>query len=378
MSTATLRYAPWQDKSHLSRSQYDSLTAAVSKVLCHTISLPDSHLDVAWARSFVRTYAQDDAQHAMQVLDKEVKGTKLNPHELSVHRLTLQLAKRLAQIRDGLDVSVLVDLAVSYGAGNASSMKSIFQESCMATPSLRESFVDDVVPAFEASLQDVQNRSASSTRKVAYVLSQLLRCGPTIVVSFVQTKDFILKLATCYHAGLDNFANYHGGVTLQVQDPAAAAGWQRDWLYTKASLVDSFHAIVQTLLECGHNEQLFDLLFSILDLPSSSISEHTAPIPFISQPLLADYQYAFDLSGVLSDKLQGADDARTDLLASTLAKLSPSPHGTKPAGGLSLIIKKEPLGRKIEPATGSDGKGKGKARIQDPVVCKIQSIPHRC
>jgi activating signal cointegrator complex subunit 2 len=372
----TLRFAPWHDRSHLSQSQYGPLTVAVSKVLQHALSTPDSRLDVAWARAFVRTYVQDDAKHTLQVLDTGAKESKLTAHEILVRKSTLQLAQRLAKIRDGLDASVLVDLAVSYGAGNASSLRTIFQEACKATPSLRESLKTDVVPAFGASLQEVQNRSAASTRKVAYVLSQLLSCGSVIVTSFVQDKDFVLTLARCYHAGLDNFANYHGGFTLQ--NPEAVAGWQRDWLYTKTSLVDSFHAIVLTLLQGDQpddKDRLFDLLFSILELPSSSSSEHSTPIPFISQSLLADYNYAFDLFSALSDKFQGVDDARVDLLTSALAELSPSPRGAKPAGGLSFLIQNEVHPRQSQPTTVSKEKGKAKAPHQDSQVRRLSCWP---
>ena len=379
MSIDKLRYAPWHDKTRLSPSQYETLTGAIFKILCHTVSIPDTRLDVIWAREFVRTYAQDDAKHGLQVLDEEAKETNLTLHEVSVRKLTLHLARRLSKIRDGLDVSILVDLAVSYGVGNPLSLREIFQEACTTTPSLRESFISEVVPAFGTSLQEVQSRSSSSTRKVAFVLLQLLRCGPIVVNSFLQTKDFALTLARSYHAGLDNFAKYHGGVTLQVQDSEALPGWQKDWLYTKASLVDSFHAIVQTLLQSDQpsdKDHLFDLLFSISELPSSSTSEHITPIPFISQPLLADYQYAFDLSGVLIDRFQGVDDPRVDLLASTLVELSLSPQGTKPAGGLSLLIKNNALAQDVEPATDVKGKGKAKAARtnQDPTVRKKCSL----
>ena len=369
MSLAQLRYAPWHDKCRLSPSQYESLTAAVSKVLCHTI-IPDTGLDVTWARGFICTYAQDVAKHTLQVLDEDANETQSTPHEVPIRRLTFCLAQRLSKVRDGLDVSILVDLAVSYGAERPHSLRTIFQDACTTAPTLRESFMGEVVPAFGTSLQDVQNKSISSTRKVAFVLSQLLRCGPMVVKSFVQTKDFVMTLARSYHAGLNNFANYHGGITLQIQDSEAASGWQSDWLYTKVSLVDSFHAIVQTLLQGeqpNDKDHLFELLFSISELPSSSTSEYLTPIPFISQSLLADYQYAFDLSGVLSDRFKGVDDARVDLLASTLVEVSTSPQGTKPAGGLSLLIKDT---RRVEPTADLKGKGKAKVSNQFPEVCR--------
>ena len=382
MNIVTPRFAPWQDKSRLSPSQYEALTGAVSKVLHHTISIPDSDLDVSWSHRLLRTYVQDDARHTLRALDIKATEAKLAFHELMIRKAMLQLALRLAKIRGGLDVVVLIDLATTYGANNATSLRVIFQEAYKATPSLRERFKVDVVPAFVSSLQDVQSRSASSTRKVAYVLSQLLRCGSAIVTSFMQDEEFIPALAQCYHIGLDNFAKNHGGVTLQ--DSQAAAGWQRDWLYTKTSLVDSFHAIVQTLLQGKQphdGDKLFDILFSILELPSSSISERTTPVPFVSQSLLADYQYAFDLSGVLSTRLHGVDVARVDLLASMLAELSPSPHGAKPAGGLSLLIPNDAQVRKAEPAIHSATKGKGKASHQDLEVYRISGLslgaPHQ-
>lgn len=365
MTIGTLRFTPWHDKSHLSPSQYEPLTIAVSRVLQNVLITPDSHLDVAWAQTFVRAYVHDDAKHTLQVSDRDANEFRLTAHESSVRRSTLQLAQRLAKVSGGLDASVLVDLAVSYGTGNASPLRLIFQEACKATPSLEESFKVDVVPAFGKSLLDVQNRSASSTRKVASVLSQLLRCGSAIVTSFVQDKNFVLTLARCYHAGLDNFANRHGGFALHNRE--ATAEWQKDWLYTKTCLVDSFHAIVLTLLQGEQpidKDHLLDLLFSILELPSPSPSGQTTRIPFISQSLLSDYQYAFDLSSALGERFQGVEDARVALLVSTLAGLSPSPRGTKPAGGLSLLI--QSVAPQQSESTVSKGKGKAKAPNQEP------------
>ncbi|KAF8591311.1 hypothetical protein K439DRAFT_1380796 [Ramaria rubella] len=364
---ADLRFAPWQNKNQLSSSQYSLVTTVVSKVLSYTVSLPADKLNVPWTRAFIRTYAQDEASHALYILDEHgATATKLSPHELSIRKSTLLLAGRLARVQDGLDASILVDLAVAYGASNSSTSRTIFEEACTSTPSLFEQFKGDVVPAFTASLQDVQRKALSSTRNAATVLSRLLACGSSIVKLFMQDKDFVLTLARCYHIELDNIATARGGIKLSAVNTSTANGWQRDWLYTKTGIINSFHAIVQTFLQSQtpHDKDLlFVMLFAIMELPSSSASDCTIPIPFVSQSLLVDYQYSYDLSSVLNDKFRGADDARVDLLVATLAELSQSPHGPKPAGGLSLLIK-DAVRVHREP-TASISKGKAKASNHD-------------
>lgn len=378
MSVAALRFAPWHDKTHLPPTKYASLTAAVSRVLFHAVFVPENNLDIGWARTFVRSYAQDAAAYALQVLDGQEGSddTKPSPEELSIRKLTLQLAGRTARVKGGLGVSVLVDLAVAYGTRNATFLKMVFEEACKSTPSLLEELKMELVPAFRTILQDTEHGSPKTIRKAAYVLSQLLHIMPHGFTPFTEDQEFVLVLSRCYQIGLDSLAASRGGMTVEPME--SSAEWRKDWLYAKVGLLDSFHAIVQGLLPSRTlpeaESRLFDIIFAILQLPPPSTSPPSPSTPFVSQSLLADYQYAFDFSSVLNERFRGTDDARVDLLAATLADLAPSFNSPKPSGGLSVLLQGDNWVKKAVLPSGPNGESK--PIKQDPHVSNRARISH--
>ncbi|KAF8524284.1 hypothetical protein BU17DRAFT_43029 [Hysterangium stoloniferum] len=353
--TATIpRYAPWSAKKQLTPAQYTSLTVAVSKVLNQKVAVVDTKFDIEWAKTFICSLVQDNAYHILQSLNSvATQEPNVSTYEKLIHQYTLKLAERLAKIRNGLDIASLVDLAVVYGSSHVVSVRNIFTDACNSTPSLLDHFKNQAIPAFNANLKKIQSVPLEMARKTTYILSQILLCGSPLVILFVSSTEFIQTLSKCYHVDMETPSNSQGGPTAEAQ---------KDILHIKTSLLDSLHAIVKTLLNNADNDALFDMLFAFLELLSSS-SDNTIKTPFVSQSLLADYQYAFGLSNMLTEKFASLDDARVDLLSATLADLSPVSAGSKDAKGLAPLLKDHVPRRKdmSVPAQSSDIKGKGKA-----------------
>jgi activating signal cointegrator complex subunit 2 len=173
-----------------------------------------------------------------------------------------------------------------------------------------------------------------------------------------------------------------------------ADDWETIWMETKVDLIDTFHIILTTTLKdissssgptlAREAECAFDIIFSLLDLSSSSIPfSHSAPsgtlppiTPFLNRSLLADYQQAYSLSQTLTSVLHHAaeKDARIDLLESSLRSLesnlsesgADSGKGHKDAGGLKLLLRSSG----VPPGVDHRGhrKGKGKAHPAIPPV----------
>jgi activating signal cointegrator complex subunit 2 len=203
----------------------------------------------------------------------------------------------------------------------------------------------------------------------------------------------MLALARAYDEGLAGIAGSYGGVRGYLfegewAEEGEVDEWERVWVETKVGLMDSFHLLLGGLVgglvgeEVGVGseglgrevERSFDIIFAILDLPSTTTptpTSSTTPTPFLNRPLLADYQHTYDLSRTLSSTLsrhqrEREKDARLELLESTLRSFD-DVSGTrreKGAGALKILLRSSG----IQPGIDNRGnsKDKGKARAPPP------------
>lgn len=301
-------------------------------------------------------------------------------------------------------------------------------------------------------------------RKIATCVISFLRVAPLkVVVRFAKDRRFMVALARVYDDGLNNVARNYGGTgriyaILQGRDLTATSqtgravgataihmfasssaslgavlleDWQKLWLETKIVLIDSFHLMFNTMMEDvtkkaaeGTNdnalqaehrrfllatlEVTFDIIFELLDLPSSLTSavdsfagssatgQQPPPLtPFLNQSLLTDYQNCYDLSQTLnkiSQKVQKEKeerDARLDILEYRLKALEgdipadAGKSGGKDPGVLRLVLRssgappgidnlgrgtKSHLRRSEETSTGDKGKGRAPSPLPIPAA----------
>ena len=111
-------------------------------------------------------------------------------------------------------------------------------------------------------------------------------------------------------------------------------------------------------------EYAFDLIFTLLGLPSTTQSPNTTP--FVDCSILYDYQRAYSLSLTLATLLAKRDDARWDLLESRLqeAEQRISAEGTLQLGGMKLLLKSSG----VMPGIDNRGDRKGKQKASPEVV----------
>lgn len=367
MANETILRLPAYPSAHarksLSPSQLATMNQAIASALQQAIALPPKRFDTSAAQSFISSYAQDTAR---QVLDSLIWESQ--PYEKLIHKRALHLAEKLAST---LDVQTLLDLAVIYASTNRTKLRLIFAAALQTTPSAIET---ELIPAFTALLSS--SHGLYALRKTSYCITSFLRVSPTDTIrKFCHAKDFVLALGRSYDGGLASIAQSYGG--LVVSNDRDPDEWERLLVETKVSLMDTFHIIITGLLDdlcsaqgvylAAESERTFDLIFALLELPSSSSSSSSAT-PFLNRSLLADYQQSYDLSRTLASSLKHAaeKDARLDLLESTLISLD-IPQGSAPdqktkhknPGALKILLRSSGI------APGIDNLGKGRAQHTD-------------
>jgi activating signal cointegrator complex subunit 2 len=381
----------------LSASQLATINQTISSSLLQTIALPPAKRDTPAARTFLASYAKDTAIQVLQGLIWEPQST-LSKDDKLIRKQVLILAEKLAS---RLDIQKLLDLSIVYASTNISQLQSIFTAAVQSNTNLRTVEVD-LVPAFTQLLTPAQGLYA--IRKTAHSLASFLApCPPDLLRPFAHSKPFIIALASIYDQGLASIAHSYGGLSvLRNALSREPDEWEPIWVATKVSLMDSFHLILNTLLLdvssasgralAAEAERTFDIVFALLELPSSSspseINANVTPIPFLDRPLLTDYQHAYSLSQTLASALRNAaeKDARLDLLESTLQSLDSESSKSNP-GVLKILLRTSGVPPGIDnigngsrvrstlpaaPAINSKGKdkGKGKARVltTDPYI----------
>ncbi|KAJ7634761.1 hypothetical protein FB45DRAFT_790113 [Roridomyces roridus] len=346
-------------------SQLAATRKSIASALLTTAALPATKRDTPATRNFISTYAKDTARATLEALIWE---TPIPREDRLIRKRALVLAEKLAP---SLDLQTLVDLAIIYARTNGTQVRAILAAGLESNPPEVQA---ELLPAFIALLGSSQGLYA--LRKTGYCISSVLRvCPKNVLRVFTHSKEFVLSLAKAYDAGLSTLAHSYGGLSLS--ESRESDEWERIWVETKVSLVDSFHIIVRALLEdmasssgaalAAEADRTFDIIFSLLALPSQSNS--SGETPFLDRSLLADYQQTYDLSHTLASSLRKVreEDARLELLESQLQSLS---SGQKDPGALKIILKSSGIPPGIDylgKGRQADPKGKGKeAPVEDP------------
>ncbi|PFH50856.1 hypothetical protein AMATHDRAFT_75327 [Amanita thiersii Skay4041] len=377
--TLLATYPSTQTRKSLSPSQAASLYQTILLSLQNTLSLPPKNREVPASTKFIASYARDAAQQALNSLIWDTEVT-LSSNERLIQQRTIQLAESIAGSTSlvkegwGIDVQILLSLAVAFARSHTKRLRSIAQEAVKCNPQLIQAVRDELVSSFTLLLSP--NPSSSSgglyaVRKTAHSLLCFLRISPPEVVKlFAYNKPFVLALAKMYDTGLAAIASVYGGLNVLrsaiPESPATTRepdDWERIWVSTKVALVDAFHTILRCIFDdlaasSGNqlgvaSEQAFGIMFSLLELQSSSTSQQNVPrTPFLNLSLLGDYQRTYDLCHTLSTSLRHAaeKDPRLDLLESSLRSLEAqeldddsgaTSHSGRPksAGALKLLLR---------------------------------------
>ena len=398
--------------SSLSSSNQASLTNHISTALLQTLALPPTKRNTPATRNFLSSYANESAKQALKGLiwenDNNQNGKK-GGSETVIKSRALLLAEKLAP-SDGLDMQTILDLCIVYSQSHPNRLKTILSTS----PSLTSFAISsDLLSAFTTLLSPAHSSGLHGLRKTSHCLLSLLRCSPPQLVQiFSGDKNLILALGQAYDEGLAVLARSYGGLRME-QSSEEGDDWERIWLETKVSLMDSFRILLNSILtdissksgpDLAHEtERAFSILFTLLEIAPSTISATSntpaRQTPFLNQSLLSDYQHSYSLSRTLSSVLQQVAkyDARVESLESTLRSLeisSSNEGGFKDPGALKILLRSSGVqlgidnlgrGRKTQSEPkGADTKGKGKgkavppASIQDPdldlKVAQILSI----
>ena len=389
-------YPSIQIRKSLSPVQLATVNQTISTSLLHIISLPPAKRDTQAARRFVATYAKDTA---IQVLNGLIwDSPPRSKDDKTIRGRTLLLAEKLAPSPAGLGIQGLIDLSIVYAPTNVSRMKSIFAAVVASDPSFVATVETDLVPAFTQLFSPTQGLYA--VRKASHCVTSFLNSSPPeILRCFARDKAFILALASLYEQGLASIASSYGGLSaLGNADSREVDEWELLWVQTKVALIDAFHLIVRTLLNdlssssgaslAAESERTFDIIFALLELPSSTTNNDTLPpTPYLNRSLLTDYQECYSLSRTLATALRHAaeKDARLDLIESTLQSLdSHDPSGSKNPGALKILLRSSGIspgmdnrgnGSRVQSTAAGPGigKGKGKAPALPPADDASQS-----
>jgi activating signal cointegrator complex subunit 2 len=372
VTTTVFRLPPYpstQSRKTLSPSQLSSLYKTISSALLVAVSSPPEKRDTLSLSKYIATYVKDVAFHTLQNIiwnDVSKKIDPLSPDEKLIQSHSLRLAEKLASSPPGLDIQTLLDLSIIYSRIYPSQLHTVFQASLTSDSELPKAIAKDLIPCFTLLLtqRSPHSQGLYAQRKTAECVYTFLRAckgSPRLIRPFVHDKEFILALASLYDVGMIAICASYGGIPALMSGITArdreADDWERIWVETKVALIDSFHIILSTLLDdlastptgtilAAEAERAFDIVFTLLDVStSSSSSTDTAPIPFLNQSLLADYQQAYTLSKSLASSLKHAEekDARLDLLESMLDSLDTTSAGRdskqKDAGALKILLR---------------------------------------
>ncbi|KAI8972818.1 hypothetical protein BD414DRAFT_211324 [Trametes punicea] len=388
-------------RASLTPSQSATLLQTVHTAVSQVLSFSDAQIATPSTVAFLASYVKDAAQQALQSLvwggSDSGQTSRLTQTERKIRHAVFLLAERLAPL-GALDLQTLVDLSVAYARVSPPRLRALFSAAFVQSP--RSSLLIDqartsAVPAF-ATLLSTPSQGLYGLRKTAHILLCFLRpASPELARLFARSKTFIRALATAYDAGLASLAQTYGGfrslsaLTADREPTRELDEWERLFLETKVDLLDTFHALVRTLLDdvasiahagpalAAQSEPAFEIVFDLLELPSPSSSrtgggngstDALPPTPFLNRPLLADYQHAYDLSRTLADVLRRTEDARADLLESALRAMSADAAATSGgapgsrAGPLKLILRSSG----VPPGIDNLGRGPtGKVSVSD-------------
>ena len=399
-------YPSTSSRKRLSPSQASTLNQTIASTLGTVLALPPEKRDTPSTRQFLATYSKDTAFQTLQNLiwREPTTTTSLSADEKAIQKRCLLLAEKLAQSPPGLDIQMLLDLSIINARVHPSQLHRVFSAALQSDPSLPQIISNDLVPSFTTLLsqQSPSSQGLYAQRKVAECIFSFLRGAkgiPELIRPFAQSKPFIAGLASLYDSGMASIAVSYSGIPALMTGISAenreADEWESIWVETKVAVLDSFHLVLTALLDdlaaCPQGprlaeeaERTFDIIFALLEVPSSSSSDIPGT-PFLNQTLLADYQQHYNLSRTLSTALRHAHekDVRLDLLESTLQSFDSGQGSNKP-GALKILLRSsgiqpgiDNLGKRnthsqpaqpptTAPQTHPDLKGKRKAQPPDP------------
>lgn len=359
MAVATLQLTPytWQRTQQFSKTQQNELANAVSKVLYNIISSDERslerHPDLSWLRTFVSAYAGDVARHVLHCLvddplqSAESYWSEESHPERAIRKLTLQLASLLVRTHtqdtdtgSALNLSDLVDLAIIYAVDHPKTIGDAFADLFLSPPGLTRLFKGGLVSSLRKSLGGIDSHSTSTLAcKKSYIVSRILvgissgHHAGSLATVFIKDTGFVEAMAEAYRV-----------CHFKLSD-ANDLDRQR-WFRTKIELIDSFHALIESLLRDipDNSHVLFDTLLMLLSRDSSSSTGPAAPSstsmsPLNTQGILHDYEYAFTLSRRLIELFGTShEDFRACSVIDSLRELVPQQNGTKTAGSLAPFL----------------------------------------
>jgi activating signal cointegrator complex subunit 2 len=352
---------------------YKTIEATVLDIL----ALPLQHQCSPATLTFVASFARDAAVQTLRSLSDDQRYVI---EDQVIRERMLFLLDNLASSSLGLDLQTFFDLSIVYCRTRPKHMRTIVSTSLKMNPSLLVTFESEALPDLTSLLASPETPTLDRLRKVSHCILSILR---VFSIEFVRLlcyhAPFVCALASAYDAGLASAAQAHGGTHLLVQEVLSpereVQGWKRIYLETKVALIDAFHILLGTALKeastsVAECEQVFKLIFALLEVPSSSSSSPSSAsspqtsVPFINRTLLEDYEHAYTLSDTLRVSLGRAtdQDARIDLLSSMLGSFSQShaSGGRNDPGGLKFLLQSSNNGGE-RPRVPSPGKGKAKA-----------------
>ncbi|THH21142.1 hypothetical protein EW146_g343 [Bondarzewia mesenterica] len=365
-------YPSSRARASLSPSQLASLHQKICHGLQDTLALPPNKRDNPATATFISSYVRDVAQSTLQSLIWDASDLSKSSKTLeirAIHSRVLLLAERLAP-SGLLDLQTLFDLTIAYST-HPTRLRSLFASAFNSNSGLSQALETSALPAFTAVLQPTFSSGLYGLRKSSHCLLCLFRAlPPSALTTFAHSKLFLLAFATAYDAGLASIAQSYGGLRLDISTSASSATptrvldeWERLFLETKVALIDAFHLLFKSLLSelsqaqgpalPSASEQIFDNFFSILEIPSPPSNANAPPTSFLNQPLLVDYQHAYDLSHLLERTLNkaAADDARLEFITMSLRSFDASSDSNHDPGALRLL-----LGSGLPPGIDSRGR----------------------
>ncbi|KAG6377442.1 hypothetical protein JVT61DRAFT_15247 [Boletus reticuloceps] len=375
-------YPSTQARKGFSASQIAHFHSNLSNALVQVIALPPAKRDTPPTCAFISSYAGDAAQQILETLWEDIQPVK---HDDRLRQRVLLLAEKLASSAPGLELKTLLDLCVAFPT-KITHLRSILTAAFDGTPNLTSKFTSEVVPAFTSLLSSSRSSGLYGLRKTACCLTNLLRPSPPdLVRPFAHDKDFLVALARAYDDGLATISRSYGGIRIGVANRQLDS-WEKIWLDTKVDIVDAFHIIVTTMVRdistasgtelAVEADRTFEIVFTLLGItPQSATVGLADAVPFLNQPLIADYQYAYDLSKTLSSALHRAsrDDARMERLESSLRSLAVErpDGGAKDPGALKLLLRSSGIAPRATNITVPitqlvTNKGKAKATTPEP------------
>ena len=340
MTVSLPPYPSSHARSQLSHSQLVSLNQKISLSIQQILDFPPQALDQAAPVPFISSYVRDVAQNTLDALiwDAYSKPKSESTEARSIRTRTLLLAEQLAST-GVLDTVTLLDLSIVY-ASHPTRLRTLFKTAFSSSPSILSSTTTSALPAFTSILLSQTTIGLHGLRKAAHAILCLLRVAPPdLLRAFAHSKDFMLALAQAYDTGLGTATISYGRLYLPVADAPQRDpdDWEFLFLQTKADLLDAFHNLLTALLTgptpadpsrplTTEAQGALDIISALQALPTPPRrpDDQTPPTAFLNRSLLADYQYAYNLSEMLTRALpHGAvtDNSRLERISAALREL---------------------------------------------------------